>query len=1092
MQKRNRNTIRALSIATALSLSSTGLTVLPASAQENQTQAVMSVQSGGADDNGMQEQEATLSSLPETGRTEQPSGSGTDGQEIGSDKAAGNEEMDGTGMEDPGESSGDSAGFIEEPAAEPQDSGSGTASQEIDGTVTENTEPESTQEALFSADVSLKNPAAGNDGGIPGEGTASAKVDETDYDRAVEEAAAALKDALLDRKTELEVTFTENVLDGLKLAGDEEEKYRLFTDSSMDSDAQLKTARMAAEILLEACTHTGEPAEGDMLLMGFAGAGFSFNGTEEGGLTLSISGISYQDGADGEEKLEDISDEVLGGTGFSTMSDYAKAKHIYDWMYDNLSYSANGTAGAAAAADGERASSAGYAALGYYLFNRTGLDSRVILDGEEAYLIVRAGGQYYYLDPAGDSASEGKDSYRYFLKGSGTFSKGAEWMYTTDQFKAEFPVSAADYELSTVVLDETDIKVTVGTRFQLKAHSSGNKTLHYESSDEDIVQVNSSGQATAVSAGEAVITVTDGEGSATCTVYVSGEYELEVNAEGNVTQDVSGSGRYLEGDAVTITAIRETRDGYQFTSWEFSTEVEFLDGATEEDYRLSFYMPGEDVTATAVYEKVEAEDIFLDDTSIEMEVGDRKTLDYTLEPSNAFDGDVVFESSDEDVVTVSEDGELRAIGSGTATVTVSCGNAKAECKVTVKGEEYVIQVTGRTSSGLLTTQKKTVTGGQSMTISVPDVEDHGYRFTGWTSSVKLEYVDGYDENDIRTTFIMPDSDLQMTATYEEILPESISLEKTTISLNAGRTYSLVGEVTVEPDNAKKDDIKYESSDDTVAKVNEKGLITAVAEGTATITVSCGDAEASVKVTVNGKGTTASGAETLNITVSSIRMYAGRTYNLSVTKRNTGTVTYRSDNTSVATVNSSGVITGVSAGTCTITAVSESGKTSDTVKVTVVQRVTANESTTSTSSGLTDEQLMVFKSNAARYKADADKYRADALKAGYVADGTGLVNRQDGIENSGSSENTSEGGVVDVSSSGDSSVTVSGSESGTGEEGDSLRSTVSQPTGDRSHLGLWTILTGSLAALFISVYKALENRRQKVKENKRRWEDRDGN
>ena len=78
--------------------------------------------------------------------------------------------MDGTGMEEPGESTGDSAGFIEEPAAEPQDSGSGTASQEIDGTVTENTEPESTQEALFSADVSLKNPAAGNDGGIPGEG----------------------------------------------------------------------------------------------------------------------------------------------------------------------------------------------------------------------------------------------------------------------------------------------------------------------------------------------------------------------------------------------------------------------------------------------------------------------------------------------------------------------------------------------------------------------------------------------------------------------------------------------------------------------------------------------------------------------------------------------------------------------------------------------------------------------------------------------------------------------------------------------------------------------------------------------------------
>ena len=1087
MQKKNRTTIRALSIATALSLSSTGLSVLPVSAQEDQNRAAMTMQMDRTVEDGMQEQDETPSN---PSGSADGSGQPIEKEPVGheADNGSGSTENEKADTEKNEVDLEDSVEFFEEQESQNNIEEADLTSHNTGDVSSNGIEPVSGQEELLSASISLKNPVVKVASGFAGEGEASSNVDISDYDSAVEEAAQVFKDALLERIANVEITFSSNVLDSLELSGDEEEKYGMFTDSSMDSDTNLKAARMATEIFLGGCAHTGEPDEGDFLLLGFAEAEFSFSETEEGSLVLSVSGITYHDDDNWAEKLENTADEVLGGTGFSTKSDYAKAKHIYDWMYDNLSYSINGTAGAAAAADGESASSAGYAALGYYLLNRAGLDARVILGGEEAYLIAKVGGQYYYLDPVADSSVSGKDDYRYFLKGSGSFDRSAEWMYSTDQFKAEFPISTDDYEISTVTLDQTDVKVTVGTKFRLNAQSSGNNPLQYESSDEDVVQINSSGQATALSAGEAVITVTDGEGSATCTVHVSGEYELEVNSEDNVTQNVSGSGTYLEGDAVTITAIRETRDGYHFVTWEFSTNVKFLDGATKEDYRLSFYMPGEDVVATAVYEKVGVENIILGDTNIEMEIGDRKNLKYTLEPSNSFSEDISFKSSDEEVVIVSDNGELRAVGSGTAAVTVSCGNVEAECKVTVKGEEHEIQVTGRTSSGLLTTQKKTVTSGQSMTISVPDVEDHGYRFTGWTSSVKLEYVDGYDEKDIRTTFIMPDSDLHMTANYEEILPESISLDKTTISLNAGRSYQL--DVSVEPSNAKQEDIKYESSDDTVAKVNDKGVITAVAEGTATITVRCGNTKASVKVTVNGKGTTASGTETLNITVSSIKMYAGRTYNLSVTKRNVGKVTYKSDNTSVATVNSSGVITGVSAGICTITAVSESGKTSDTVKVTVVERVSANESNTSTTSGLTDEQLMVFKTNAARYKADADKYRADALKAGYVADGSGLVNRQGSSEGAGSSLTSSDGEVANTSSGEGSSATVSGSDSGAEKGEDSLRSTVSQPTGDRSHLGFWTMLTGSMAALLVGIYKKMEGRKQKVRENKRSQEDRD--
>src|SRR5699024_3639349 len=46
--------------------------------------------------------------------------------------------------------------------------------------------------------------------------------------------------------------------------------------------------------------------------------------------------------------------------------------------------------------------------------------------------------------------------------------------------------------------------------------------------------------------------------------------------------------------------------------------------------------------------------------------------------------------------------------------------------------------------------------------------------------------------------------------------------------------------TIEPTNATKKKVTYESDDETIAKVNASGLITAIGEGTATITVKTDD------------------------------------------------------------------------------------------------------------------------------------------------------------------------------------------------------------------------------------------------------------
>ena len=155
------------------------------------------------------------------------------------------------------------------------------------------------------------------------------------------------------------------------------------------------------------------------------------------------------------------------------------------------------------------------------------------------------------------------------------------------------------------------------------------------------------------------------------------------------------------------------------------------------------------------------------------------------------------------------------------------------------------------------------------------------------------------------------------------------------------------------------------------------------------------------------------------------------------------------------------MTGVSAGTCTITAVSESGKTSDTVEVTVVARATSSSSTTGSVNGLTEEQADVFKANAAKHKANADKIRADAIRAGYVADGSGNTTKStssaSGDTSSGSSAVTSDEGV---------------SSEGGGIETSGTRPENSQSTGDGSHLPLWTLVSGSLAAAVFALYRSL--------------------
>ena len=187
-------------------------------------------------------------------------------------------------------------------------------------------------------------------------------------------------------------------------------------------------------------------------------------------------------------------------------------------------------------------------------------------------------------------------------------------------------------------------------------------------------------------------------------------------------------------------------------------------------------------------------------------------------------------------------------------------------------------------------------------------------------------------------------------TIEDVFLTSIEVSPANINVYVGNSNTITS-VTANYDNGDSIDLPlsdcdYTSSDTNIATVNNNGLITGVSTGTAIITISYMEDSITktdtVSVTIEDISLTS-----IVVLPSTMSIYVGNYKDItSITAyysdgSNTfiglGSVIYISDNPNIATVSGSGVITGVSAGTATITvSYTEGGITkTDTVEVTVI-------------------------------------------------------------------------------------------------------------------------------------------------------------
>jgi len=156
---------------------------------------------------------------------------------------------------------------------------------------------------------------------------------------------------------------------------------------------------------------------------------------------------------------------------------------------------------------------------------------------------------------------------------------------------------------------------------------------------------------------------------------------------------------------------------------------------------------------------------------------------------------------------------------------------------------------------------------------------------------------------------------------------TVTVSPASASVTAGQTVQL----TATPKDANGNTltgrtISWTSSNTSVATVSSSGLVSGVVAGSATITATAEGKSGTSAITVTAVTVPVA---TVTVSPASASVPAGQTAQLTATPKDasgnplTGrTITWASSNTSVATVSSSGLVSGVTTGSATITATSE--------------------------------------------------------------------------------------------------------------------------------------------------------------------------
>ena len=289
--------------------------------------------------------------------------------------------------------------------------------------------------------------------------------------------------------------------------------------------------------------------------------------------------------------------------------------------------------------------------------------------------------------------------------------------------------------INKITLNKKEITLEKGSSDKLSvsyrpSNTTMDRTIHWSSNNKDAVTVDDDGNIKAVGPGEAIITAETKNGiKDACNV----KSIISVKSIGlNTQNETMEKGKTCQLEA-TINPNDVTED--KTLSWTSSnTKV-----ATVDNTGKVTAIGGGTTTITVksqngkeasceIHVLSYIESVTLNKSTLKLEQANTQTLQATINPSDTTDDKkLVWTSSNPDVATVDEDGNVTGLSLGEATITVETSNGKkAKCKVTVVKQtpkvEYQTHIENIGWQGWKTDGEMSGTSGQSKRLEAIQIQ----------------------------------------------------------------------------------------------------------------------------------------------------------------------------------------------------------------------------------------------------------------------------------------------------------------------------------------------------------------------------------
>ena len=461
--------------------------------------------------------------------------------------------------------------------------------------------------------------------------------------------------------------------------------------------------------------------------------------------------------------------------------------------------------------------------------------------------------------------------------------------------------------------------------------------VSWSSSAASVAAVDGSGLVTAAANGAATITATAGSASGSA----SGTAAVTVAQQVSTVEVSPAADTVVERDTVRFGAEARDANGHAVAGAEFTwasgdTSVAVVDASGLVTGRSAGEVA---VTATSsgvtgrgalvVEEPVPTTVSVAPDSLAFTALGD--TLHLMAEVRDQIDrvmeGEpVAWTSADTMVAAVDASGLVTAAANGAATITATAGSASGTAAVTVAQTVSTVEVSPAAD---------TVVERDTVRFDAEAVDANGHAVAGaeftWASGdTSVAVVDtsglvtGRSAGEVAVTATSSGVTGRGALVVEEPVPTTVSVAPDSLAFTAlGDTLHLMAEVRDQIDRVMEGEpVAWTSADTMVAAVDAAGLVTAAANGVATITATAGSASGTAAVTV------AQTVSTVEVSPAADTVVERDTvrFDAEAVDANGHAVagaefTWASGDTSVAVVDTSGLVTGTSAGEVAVTATS---------------------------------------------------------------------------------------------------------------------------------------------------------------------------